>query len=108
MSCLGVHFALTEDEATHLRSLTNEQVRLEHLQAVIEEHYFKHEKEFTAESDKAWDAMHSKLEGFQLHAKFDPVGAKNALDIRSQYGVPRKELTDWRKYVDESFYDRAT
>jgi ABC-type nitrate/sulfonate/bicarbonate transport system substrate-binding protein len=58
--------------------------------------------------DKAWDAMHSKLEGFQLHAKFDPVGARNALDIRSQYGVPRKELTDWRKYVDESFYDRAT
>jgi ABC-type nitrate/sulfonate/bicarbonate transport system substrate-binding protein len=43
--------------------------------------------------DKAWDAMHSKLEGFQLHAKFDSVGAKNALDIRAQYGVPKKQLT---------------
>jgi hypothetical protein len=32
--------------------------------------------------DKAWDAMHSKLEGFRLHAKFDSVGAKTALDIR--------------------------
>lgn len=58
--------------------------------------------------DKAWDTMHSKLEGFQRHAKFDPVGAKNALGIRSQYGAPKKELTDWHKYVDESFYDRAT
>jgi ABC-type nitrate/sulfonate/bicarbonate transport system substrate-binding protein len=58
--------------------------------------------------DKAWDAMHSKLEGFQLHAKFDPIGAKNALDIRARYGVPRKQLTDWHKYVDESFYNRAT
>jgi ABC-type nitrate/sulfonate/bicarbonate transport system substrate-binding protein len=57
--------------------------------------------------DKAWDAMHSKLEGFQLHAKFDSVGAKNALDIRAQYGVPKKELTDWHKYVDGSFYDHA-
>jgi ABC-type nitrate/sulfonate/bicarbonate transport system substrate-binding protein len=57
--------------------------------------------------DKAWDAMLSKREGFQPHAKFDPVGAKTTLDIRSQYGVPRKELTDWRKYVDQSFYDHA-
>jgi ABC-type nitrate/sulfonate/bicarbonate transport system substrate-binding protein len=57
--------------------------------------------------DKAWDAMLSKLEGFQPHAKFDPVGARTALDIRSQYGVPKKQLTDWRKYVDESFYDHA-
>jgi ABC-type nitrate/sulfonate/bicarbonate transport system substrate-binding protein len=57
--------------------------------------------------DKAWEAMLSKQEGFQPHAKFDPVGAKTALDIRSQYGVPKKELTDWRKYVDESFYDHA-
>jgi ABC-type nitrate/sulfonate/bicarbonate transport system substrate-binding protein len=57
--------------------------------------------------DKAWEAMFSKLEGFQPHAKFDPVGARTALDIRAQYGVPKKELTDWSKYVDESFYDRA-
>jgi ABC-type nitrate/sulfonate/bicarbonate transport system substrate-binding protein len=57
--------------------------------------------------DKAWQAMFSKAEGFQPHAKFDPVGARTALDIRAQYGVPRKELTDWRKYVDETFYDHA-
>ena len=57
--------------------------------------------------DKAWEAMLSKSEGFQPRAKFDPVGAQTALDVRTQYGVPQKQLTDWRKYVDESFYNHA-
>ena len=61
MSCLGVHFALTEKEAAHLRSLDDEQERLSHLQEVIEEHYLSHEKQFAAESDKSWDAMHRAL-----------------------------------------------
>jgi hypothetical protein len=26
-----------------------------------------------------------------------------ALDIGAQYGMPKKELTDWHEYVDESF-----
>jgi ABC-type nitrate/sulfonate/bicarbonate transport system substrate-binding protein len=58
--------------------------------------------------EKAWAAMHSPSEGFQPHAKFDPVGAQNALSIRNQYGVPRKELSDWQKYFDESYYVSAT
>jgi hypothetical protein len=66
MSCLGVHFALTENEVSHLRSLADEQDRLEHLQEVIEEHYLNHEKEFAAESDKSWDAMHRALADGQL------------------------------------------
>jgi ABC-type nitrate/sulfonate/bicarbonate transport system substrate-binding protein len=57
--------------------------------------------------DKAWDTMLSGNECFQPHAKFDPAGAQNALDIRNQYGVPRKHLTDWHTYVDESYYNRA-
>jgi len=61
MSCLGVHFALTEKEVAHLRSLDDEQDRLEHLQEVIEDHYLNHEKQFAAESDKSWDAMHRAL-----------------------------------------------
>jgi|ERR1035438_4912033 hypothetical protein len=61
MSCLGVHFALTEKEAAYLRSLDDEQERLSHLQEVIEEHYLSHEKQFAAETDKSWDAMHRAL-----------------------------------------------
>ena len=66
MSCLGVHFALTNDEAAHLRSLTDEQARLEHLQEVIETHYFEEQPDFKAESDKSWDAMHRALADGQL------------------------------------------
>jgi uncharacterized protein DUF1877 len=66
MSCLGVHFALTEKEAAHLRSLDDEQARLEHLQEVIEETYFGEHPDLKAESDKAWDAMHRALTDGEL------------------------------------------
>lgn len=66
MSCLGVHFALTEKEVSHLRSLKDEQDRLEHLQEVLEEHYLNQEKQFAAESDKSWDAMHRALSDGEL------------------------------------------
>jgi hypothetical protein len=61
MSCLGVHFALTKDEVAHLRSLSDEKGRLEHLKEVIETHYFDEQPDFKAESDKSWDAMHRTL-----------------------------------------------
>jgi hypothetical protein len=66
MSCLGVHFALTEKEAAHLRSLDDEQERLEHVQEEIEETYLGEHRDLTAESDKAWDAMHRALADGQL------------------------------------------
>lgn len=66
MSCLGVHFALTEKEAAHLRSLDDEQARLEHLQEVIEETYFGEHSDLKTESDKSWDAMHRTLADGQL------------------------------------------
>lgn len=61
MSCLGVHFALTEKEVDHLRSLDDEQARLNQVKEVIEETYFGKYPDLTAESDKAWDAMHRTL-----------------------------------------------
>ena len=66
MSCLGVHFALTEKEAAHLRSLGDEQARLDHLQGVIEGTYFNEHPDLKAESDKAWDAMHRALADGEL------------------------------------------
>jgi hypothetical protein len=61
MSCLGVHFALSEKEVLQLRSLPDDAARLELLQEEIEESYFKNHPESVAESDKAWDAMHRTL-----------------------------------------------
>jgi len=61
MGCLGVHFALTKDEAAHLRSLIDEQARLDYVHEVIEKNYFSRHPELKAESDKSWDAMHRTL-----------------------------------------------
>jgi hypothetical protein len=66
MSCLGVHFALTEKEVAHLRSLSDEQARLDHLKEVIEPAYFEQHPNLMAESDKSWDAMHRALSDGQL------------------------------------------
>jgi hypothetical protein len=61
MGCLGVHFAITDQEAERLRSIADEHDRLDHVKEVIEESYFEKFSEFKAESDKAWDAMHRVL-----------------------------------------------
>jgi hypothetical protein len=66
MSSHGVNFALTEEEFAQLRTLDDEQDRLAQLQEVIEDHYLNHEKQFAAESDKSWDAMHRALADGQL------------------------------------------
>jgi hypothetical protein len=66
MSCLGVHFALTETEVSHLRSLEDENERLFQVREIIEEQYLSGENEFAAESDKAWDAIHRALADGQL------------------------------------------
>src|SRR5436190_6223577 len=66
MSCLGVHFALIESEVTKLKSFPDDAERLDYLQCEIEETYFSDHEEFTAQSDKAWDAMHRSLSDGQL------------------------------------------
>ena len=66
MGCLGVHFALSEQEVAYLRSLTDERARVDHLQEVIEPIYFEQHPDLKAESDKSWDAMHRALADGQL------------------------------------------
>ncbi|MFT4172797.1 MAG: YfbM family protein [Rhodocyclaceae bacterium] len=61
MSCLGVHFALTDQDVATLRAFDHEHERLEHLQEDIEERYMADDDGYAAESDKAWDAMHRLL-----------------------------------------------
>ena len=58
MGCLGVHFALTDAEVEQLRSLPSEQDRLDYVVEDLEETYFSGLKQYIAESDKAWDAIH--------------------------------------------------
>lgn len=67
MSCLGVHFAISEQEVAQLRSLKKEQARADYVTEVIEEEYFSEHPEWTVESDKSWDAMHRTLSDGQLN-----------------------------------------
>ena len=66
MGCLGVHFAISADDVQKLKSISDEQERLDHLKEEIEEFYFDETPQFVAESDKAWDAMHRTLSDGKL------------------------------------------
>lgn len=61
MSCLGVHFALTEAQAHQLAGFESDADRLVFLQEKIEETIFDESPELAGESDKAWDAIHRCL-----------------------------------------------
>jgi len=57
MTCLGVHFALTDDEARRLQGAGDTSVVL----AVVDEIEDRWDEAWLAKSDKAWDAMHRCL-----------------------------------------------
>jgi ABC-type nitrate/sulfonate/bicarbonate transport system substrate-binding protein len=59
-------------------------------------------------ANKAWDVLLGGSEGFQKKGKLDRAGIATVLKLRSEFGVPRKELTDPQKYIDESYYKKAT
>ncbi|MGZ5032271.1 MAG: ABC transporter substrate-binding protein [Usitatibacter sp.] len=58
-------------------------------------------------ANKAWEVLVASPEGFQKKAKLDLAGIKTVLDLRSEFGVPKKALSDPSKYVDESYYRKA-
>ena len=66
MACRGVHFALTDEEVSKLRSFDNDSERLDWLHQEVEDRYFTEFPHFKAESDKAWDAMHRVLSNGEL------------------------------------------
>ncbi len=61
MGCLGVHFAIDCATVDALRSQPTDEARLDYLQEEIESSYFTDQKDWLAETDKAWDAIHRTL-----------------------------------------------
>jgi hypothetical protein len=61
MSCLGVHFALTEAQVKELRQFKDDEARLGHLQENIEAELLSGDNEWAFQTDKAWDAIHRSL-----------------------------------------------
>jgi ABC-type nitrate/sulfonate/bicarbonate transport system substrate-binding protein len=53
------------------------------------------------------DALLGEREGFTPGGALDPAGMMTVLRIRSELGVPRKELTDPARYIDERYRESA-
>jgi hypothetical protein len=45
--------------------------------------------------------------GFEPEARADPAGMMQVLALRSEYGLPKKVLTDPEKYLDLDYYEAA-
>jgi ABC-type nitrate/sulfonate/bicarbonate transport system substrate-binding protein len=52
-------------------------------------------------------AMLVNPRGFTPEAKLDMEGVRKVLELRSHYGLPKKELTDPMNYNDPQYYDAA-
>ncbi|HXG04465.1 MAG TPA: ABC transporter substrate-binding protein [Candidatus Binatia bacterium] len=53
------------------------------------------------------DVLLAPTGGFDRQAAVDLEGARTVLRLRSEYGRPRKELTDPMRYIDLTYYERA-
>jgi hypothetical protein len=56
---------------------------------------------------KACDIFLDPNTGFDPEAAIDWAGINVVLELRSKYGEPQKTLTDARKYVDLTWYEKA-
>jgi hypothetical protein len=72
MACLGVHFAITDEELEAIESFTSDEDRLNYLKEELEETYFEQHSDYLAESDKSWDAMHRALSDGELSYSSGP------------------------------------
>jgi ABC-type nitrate/sulfonate/bicarbonate transport system substrate-binding protein len=53
-------------------------------------------------------AMLVNPKGFTPNAELDLEGVRKVLELRSEYGKPKKQLTDPMKYYDPQYYQLAT
>jgi hypothetical protein len=66
MACRGVHFSLDEPTVQALKTIDDDQERLQFIQERIEVIYFKHHPAWLAQTDKAWDWIHRVLTDGEL------------------------------------------
>ena len=68
----------------------------------------KHLKSLTPElEDASYKVLLDPSTGLQRKAELDVAGLRTVLALRSEYGQPRKTLTDPMKYYDPSYYKKA-
>ena len=57
---------------------------------------------------KSYDLLLADQGGITRDAGLDMEGIRTVLALRSKYGQPKKTLSDPAKYVDLSYYEKAT
>jgi len=58
-------------------------------------------------AEKSYDILLGRQGGFAPKAEMDLDGVRTVLTLRSEYGEPRKALTDAAKYIDLDYYQQA-
>ncbi len=56
---------------------------------------------------RSYDILLDPRGGFARRAEIDMEGVRTVLALRSEYGEPRKALTDPAKYIDLTYYEKA-
>ena len=56
---------------------------------------------------KSYDILLAPKGGFARKAEIDMKGVREVLALRSEYGEPKKKLTDPGKYIDLTYYEQA-
>jgi ABC-type nitrate/sulfonate/bicarbonate transport system substrate-binding protein len=68
----------------------------------------KHQPNLNEEqAARSYDVLLHPAKGFTRGAVLDVEGVKTVLQLRSQYGEPKKQLTEPAKYFDLSYFDKA-
>jgi hypothetical protein len=73
MGCRGVHFALDAKTADKLKGFASDRDRLEYVLSELETEFFENQREWLAETDVTWDAIHRALTDGSLawdHGKY--------------------------------------
>jgi ABC-type nitrate/sulfonate/bicarbonate transport system substrate-binding protein len=60
-----------------------------------------------AAGEQAYAFLVANPRGFDPGGKIDLAGAKHVLDLRRQYGPQGKPATDFKRFIDESYFERA-
>jgi len=99
----------------------NEKTMIDFIQAIVESHdyIFTRKDEALAVlksrlklDDKDANTIYTSLTagkgGLNRKAEINIEGVKTVLSLRGEYATPKKTLTDPNKYIDTSYYDKAT
>lgn len=91
MGCLGVHFAVTDEQRAGLEAAADDDARIRYLQEVVEEGW---DEENLVETDKAWDGIHRCLGEFPPDTPyFYPVDPKHGgWALPEDHGTPPLKL----------------